>query len=150
MKARQAAETGVVDNKAFGGLFPPKDPTQKQYYGAMKAFAEGGATGETMSFPPTLSGFHKASIHLYVTLLGLGESTGPDKEIIVRHRKKKDEGAPAKVCDLPTSPSFVGPRSPSMSSCPPAKKAGRATQGRGQPHRRRRCRRRRGRDRNGL
>jgi hypothetical protein len=49
---------------------------------------------------PTLSGFHKASVHLYVTLLGLGESTGANKEIVVRHRKQKPPAKPGTQTDL--------------------------------------------------
>ena len=139
IKAKQAAESGVIDQKAFGGLYPPRDPQQKQvsvlqqahthtrtgtqplsrhhsppthppppppypplhtvcvcaqYYAAMKQFAESGGPGmsETLILPTaTMSGFHKASVHLYVTLLGLAESTGPNKEIVVRYRKA-DQG----------------------------------------------------------
>ena len=107
--AREAAQSGVVDQNAFGGLYPPRDATQRQYYEAMKAFAQGGEEGTVMTFPPNLSGFHKASVHLYVTLLGLGESTGPNKEILVRHKKKRDDAAAskgtviAKADDLQTS-----------------------------------------------
>ncbi len=62
MKARAAAEGGAVEPGAFGGLYPPRDPTQKQYHAAMKAFAEAGEEGATMTIPGTLSGFHKASV----------------------------------------------------------------------------------------
>ena len=30
IKAKQAAESGVIDQNAFGGLYPPRDPQQKQ------------------------------------------------------------------------------------------------------------------------
>ena len=75
-------------------MYPPRDPQQKQYYAAMKQFAESGGPGmsETLILPTaTMSGFYKASVHLYVTLLGLAESTGPNKEIVVRYRKA-DQG----------------------------------------------------------
>jgi 5'-3' exoribonuclease 2 len=91
MRARQVAEGGEAPAGAFGGLYPPKDPTQKAMYEAMKAFASKGYSSDTISFPPPgtreLSGFHKASAHLYVQLLNLGESTGPNKEIVIRHKK---------------------------------------------------------------
>ena len=48
---------------------------------------------EQFFFDPARSGFQKASVHLYVTLLNLAESTGPNKEIVIRHKKEVGEAA---------------------------------------------------------
>ena len=92
-RARQAAEGGEVPAGSFGSLFPPRDATQKNAYDAMKAFAEGGYTLDTLTYS-NLSGFHKASVQLYVQLLSLASSNGPNKEIIVRHKKPDKKGVP--------------------------------------------------------
>ena len=66
----------MIDQNAFGGLYPPRDATQKQLYAAMKAFAESGGPGspETLTLQTiSMSGFHKAS---YVWLQGLQNTTG--------------------------------------------------------------------------
>ena len=95
-RARQMAKGGEVDASAFGGLYPPKDATQKQLHDAIKAFAEapeGEAQPQSITLPAQLSGFHRASAHLYVTILGCAESSNPDKSITVR-RKGPDKPAP--------------------------------------------------------
>ena len=127
IKAKQAAESGVIDQKAFGGCthhairsrssisathdrhiaalatttthhsppIPPSHPSTLcvwAVYAAMKQAEAVGGMSETLILPTaTMSGFYKASVHLYVTLLGLAESTGPNKEIVVRYRKA-DQG----------------------------------------------------------
>ena len=61
------AEGGTVNPNAFGSLYPPKDAKQHELLNQIKAFAEAGDQGATLSLPiATMSGFHKASAHLYV------------------------------------------------------------------------------------
>lgn len=42
-----------------------------------------------------VNGFHKASVHLYIQLHNLVESTAPDKSIIVRHKRQRPEKEPS-------------------------------------------------------
>ena len=79
--ARKVAEGGNVAAGAFGSLYPPRDANQKRLYGQMKGFADAEDDGSTLTLSGTLSGFHKASVHLYVTLLNLAESNGADGNV---------------------------------------------------------------------
>ena len=64
------AEGGTVNPNAFGSLYPPKDAKQHELLNQIKAFAEAGDQGATLSLPiATMSGFHKASAHLYVQVM---------------------------------------------------------------------------------
>ena len=58
---------------------------------APQAFAENTAAGAdgTISIPGNLSGFHRASANLYVTLYGLASTNNPDKTITVKRQKSK-------------------------------------------------------------
>ena len=82
--ARAVSEGGTAPPGAFGALYPPKDPTQKQLHAAMKAFADAADFDAALPIPATLNGFHKASFHLYVTLLNLSSSSNPDGSFTVR------------------------------------------------------------------
>ncbi|KAL1500715.1 hypothetical protein AB1Y20_013361 [Prymnesium parvum] len=94
--ARVMAEGGTVPSNAFGSLYPPRDQTQKQLLKQIKEFAEGTDLSATMTLPTTsMNGFHKASVHLYIQLHNLVESTAPDKSIIVRHKRQRPEKEPS-------------------------------------------------------
>ena len=82
-------------NGAFGSLYPPRDQQQKALLAAVKAFAEApdaaraAAGGGEITLPAEMSGFHRASAHLYIQMYGLVAVNHPDKTITLRRGSKK-------------------------------------------------------------
>jgi len=95
--ARTAAAGGQVAEGAFGSLYPPRDATQRSLYESIRAFAAAPPDGtlSPLQLSPNLSGFHKASVHLYCTLLGCASHSDADRGITVTRRPAAKE---AKAC----------------------------------------------------
>ena len=106
--AGSGAEGKAIASGAFGDLYPPRDNTQRALLATIKAFAEAGAGAaakggdggaeQTATLPGNMSGYHRASANLYVTLYGLTASTNPDKSLTVKRQRgpKKEWGGPKK------------------------------------------------------
>ena len=101
------AEGKAIQSGVFGDLYPPRDGTQRALLATLKAFAEAGASAaatkgggggaeQTVTLPANLSGYHRASANLYVTLYGLSATSNPDKSITVKRARapKKEKEAP--------------------------------------------------------
>ena len=56
----------------------------------------GGGAEQTVTLPANLSGYHRASANLYVTLYGLSATSNPDKSITVKRARspRKEREAP--------------------------------------------------------
>ena len=97
--ARDVAGGGDAPSGAFGSLYPPRDATQRRIHDAIKAYAATAGDGEP---PPLefaqLSGFHKASAHLYCTLHGLVSSADKERNTLsVRRGKAGGKGGGGKA-----------------------------------------------------
>ena len=70
-------EGGQAAPGAFRSLYPPRDNGQKLLWNAMKAFADAAVMDAVLPIPASSisSGFHKASFHLYLTLLNLHDAS---------------------------------------------------------------------------
>ena len=92
--ARRAAAGETVDPSSFGGLYPPRDETQQWLHKAIADFAAADAADAppTLALPPSLSGFHKASAHLYATLLGCSETSGEQGGITLKRKRQSANG----------------------------------------------------------
>ncbi len=92
--ARRAAAGEAVDPSSFGGLYPPRDETQQWLHKAISDFAAADAADAppTLALPPSLSGFHKASAHLYATLLGCSETSGEQGGITLKRKRQSASG----------------------------------------------------------
>ena len=89
-------EGGQAAPGAFRSLYPPRDNGQKLLWNAMKAFADAAVMDAELPIPASSisSGFHKASFHLYLTLLNLHEASQPDGSIRLKcKRAPRKKGA---------------------------------------------------------
>ena len=94
--ARTMQEGGQAAPGAFGSLYPPRDNGQKLLWNAMKAFADAAVMDAVLPIPASSisSGFHKASFHLYLTLLNLHDASQPDGSFLVKcKRAPRKKGA---------------------------------------------------------
>uniref|UniRef100_A0A7S4B4U0 5'-3' exoribonuclease n=1 Tax=Chrysotila carterae TaxID=13221 RepID=A0A7S4B4U0_CHRCT len=102
--ARAFASGGEVPDGAFGSLYPPRDATQQQLHDQIKGFGaqEFGSEPETLELSGSLSGFHRASAHLYATLFNCTGHTAPNQPFVVR-RKKPDKASLKQVSEREAS-----------------------------------------------
>ncbi len=102
--ARDVANGGSADKGAFGDLYPPREPQQRELLKKVEAYANAPieARASELALPANMPGLLRASAHLYATMNGLISVNNPDRSVTIRSKK----GGAAAQRPPPTAPTF--------------------------------------------